>query len=121
MEELLKQFAGHIGLAIEVVGILVIAIGSLEAVVAVARLLFTGGPTDTQRRAVWLRYAYWLGAGLTFQLAGDIVHTAIAPTWDAIGQLAAIAAVRTFLTFFLERDLEEVRERQRAESRTEAA
>jgi uncharacterized membrane protein len=40
-------------------------------------------------REVWLRYARWLVAGLTFQLAADILETAIAPTWQDIGQLAA--------------------------------
>jgi len=35
------------------------------------------------------------------------VRSAIAPTWDDIGQLAAIAAIRTFLNYFLERDLVE--------------
>ena len=43
---------------------------------------------------------------LEFTIASDVVKTAVAPTWDEIGQLAAIAAVRTFLNFFLERDLE---------------
>jgi len=39
-------------------------------------------------------------------LAADVVRTVIAPTWVEIGQLAAIAVIRTFLNFFLERDLE---------------
>jgi len=37
----------------------------------------------------------------------DIVRSAMAPAWDDIGQLAAIAAIRTFLNYFLERDLAE--------------
>jgi uncharacterized membrane protein len=95
-------------LSIEGVGILVVTIGSLEAAAAVVRMMFTKG-SDTARREAWLRYARWLESGLTFQLAGDIVHTAVAPTWDGIGRLAAIAAIRTFLTFFLERDIQEMR------------
>jgi uncharacterized membrane protein len=109
MEALLKQLAEHVALSIEGVGILVVTIGSLEAVVAVGRMMFTRG-SDTAKREAWLRYARWLEAGLTFQLAGDIVHTAVAPTWDDIGRVAAIAVIRTFLTFFLERDIKEVRE-----------
>jgi hypothetical protein len=46
-------------------------------------------------------------SGLQFALAGDIVRTAISPTWEEIGQLAAIAAIRTFLNYFLEKDLAE--------------
>jgi uncharacterized membrane protein len=61
---------------------------------------------------VWLRYARWLVAGLTFQLAADIIETSITTSWDAVGRLAAIALIRTFLNYFLERDLEDVRQRQ---------
>jgi len=109
MEELIKQLAEHVAFWIEAVAILVVTIGSLEAVWAAARMTFTG-TSDTGRREGMLKYARWLAAGLTFQLAGDIVHTAIAPTWDDIGRLAAIAVIRTFLTFFLERDIRELRE-----------
>jgi uncharacterized membrane protein len=33
------------------------------------------------------------------------VRSAIAPTWNDVDQHAAIAAIRTFLNYFLERDL----------------
>jgi hypothetical protein len=65
-----------------------------------------------ERRDVCLRYARWLVAGLTSQLAADIIETSITTSWEALGRLAAIAVIRTFLNFFLERDLAEVRERQ---------
>jgi len=54
----------------------------------------------------------WLVAGLTFQLAADILLTAITTSWEEVGRLAAIAAIRTLLNYFLERDLSEFRERQ---------
>jgi uncharacterized membrane protein len=69
--------------------------------------------SNVQRRETWLTFARWLIAGLTFQLAADIVQTTVAPTWDEIGRVAAIAGIRTFLTFFLDRDIDAVRERQR--------
>ena len=47
----------------------------------------------------------WLVLGLQFTLAADIIKTAVAPTWEDIGQLGAIAAIRTFLNYFLTRDL----------------
>ena len=111
MQELVKQLAEHVALSIELVAILVVTVGTLEAVAATIRMIFMGR-SDTARREPLLRYARWLAAGLTFQLAGDIVHTAVAPTWDDIGRLAAIAGIRTFLTFFLERDIKEAREWQ---------
>jgi uncharacterized membrane protein len=113
MEDLFKQFAGYIALGIEAIGVVVIALGTLEAFVSVFRVLLRNG-SPVEKRAAWMRYARWLVAGLTFQLAGDIVHSAIAPTWDEIGRLAAIAVIRTFLTYFLDRDMDEVLERKAA-------
>ena len=59
-------------------------------------------------REVLVRYGRWFVAGLTFQLAADIIGTSIAPSWQEVGQLGAIAVIRTFLNFFLERDLAEL-------------
>jgi len=106
MEELVKLLAGYVAVSIEMVGIVVVTIGTLEAALAVGRMLLTR-TSHAARQEAWLKYMHWLAAGLTFQLAGDIVHTAVAPSWDDIGQLAAIAAVRTSLTYFLERDIKE--------------
>ena len=52
-----------------------------------------------------MRYARWLIAGLTFLVAADVLKTMIHTDWQSIGQLGAIAAIRTLLNFFLERDL----------------
>jgi uncharacterized membrane protein len=57
-------------------------------------------------------FARWLVAGLTFQLAADIVSTTSAPTWQEIGRLAAIAGIRTFLSYFLDREVDSTRELQ---------
>jgi uncharacterized membrane protein len=67
-----------------------------------------------ERRTVWMNYGRWLIAGLTFQLAADILETSIRTSWEAIGQLAAIAVIRTFLNYFLEKDIVETREIDRA-------
>jgi uncharacterized membrane protein len=52
----------------------------------------------------------FLALGLEFQLAGDVLKTAIAPSFREIGQLAAVAAIRTALNFFLSREVREERE-----------
>jgi uncharacterized membrane protein len=67
-----------------------------------------------ERRTLWLNYARWLVAGLTFQLAADIIESSITEDWQAIARLAAVAVIRTFLGYFIERDLSEIRERNRA-------
>jgi uncharacterized membrane protein len=56
-------------------------------------------------REVWLRFARLLVGGLTFQLAADIIETAISTTWESLGRIAVIAVIRTFLNYFLEKDV----------------
>ena len=106
MEELFREVSQHIALALEAISVLMIAIGALEALAKILIPLFRSDDSQGRRRAAWLSLARWLLLGLEFMLAADIVRTAIAPTWDDIGMLAAIAVIRTFLNYFLERDLE---------------
>jgi uncharacterized membrane protein len=73
---------------------------------------------DQVARQAWLRYARWLVAGLTLQLAADIIETSISTSWQTIGRVGAIAVIRTFLNYFLERDVQQQqRECAPAESR----
>jgi uncharacterized membrane protein len=111
MEEWLDLTAKHIALVIEMMAILVIATGTIEAFVKAAASVVARANINRFRQ-LWTRYARWLIAGLTFMLAADLVDTAIAPTWDDIGKLAAIAAIRTALNYFLERDMREMEARR---------
>ena len=111
MRELLVTVTDFVVPLIDFVALIAVVAGTVECVAGVVR----AGLAKAQGhdlRAVWLRYARWLVAGLTFQLGADILETAIAPTWDDIGRLAAIAVIRTFLDYFLGRDVGEVRQRQ---------
>jgi len=67
---------------------------------------------------VRLSLGRFLALGLEFQLASDVLRTAIAPSFDELGKLAAVAAIRTALNFFLAR---EIREEQRVLAEKEAA
>jgi uncharacterized membrane protein len=51
----------------------------------------------------------FLALGLEFQLASDLLRTAVAPSFEVIGKLAAVAAIRTALNFFLRREIREER------------
>src|SRR5215216_6119811 len=62
--------------------------GSVEAIVGVVRLLLAGGPRP-ERRDVWLGYARWLVAALTFQLGADILESSITHHWEAGARRAA--------------------------------
>jgi uncharacterized membrane protein len=106
MEELFKAFARYVALAVEGAAALLIVIGAVEALVRVLPPTFTRHATLGVRKEVWVRFAMWLLLGLEFELAADIIRTAISPTWTDIGQLGAIATIRTVLNYFLEKDIE---------------
>jgi uncharacterized membrane protein len=58
----------------------------------------------------------WLLLGLEFASAARIIGRVISPTWQDIGELGVIAVIRTFLHYFLERDLENETSAERAGS-----
>ena len=97
---------------IDALALVIIVVGTVEAFFGGLRAMLSS-PSGHERRDIWLRYARWLVAGLTFQLAADIIETSITTSWEAIGRIAAVALIRTFLNYFLDRDLEEIRRRQR--------
>ena len=112
MEEAFKRVAASVALGVEASAVVLIAIGAIESIVLILRgFRPVGGRPAHQRvvrrKEVWIRFATWLLLGLEFELAADVIRTAVAPSWNDIGQLAAIAAIRTFLNFFLGKDVSE--------------
>jgi uncharacterized membrane protein len=112
MKEWLVYATENAIVVIDALALVLVAVATLEAFFSGLRIML-GSPTGHERRDVWLRYARWLVAALTFQLAADIIETSITTSWEAVGRIAVIAVIRTFLNYFLERDLDEVRTRQR--------
>ena len=108
--EALEGFEAHVvaavqwlRLLIESIGALVIAVGAVVALLAlVGPVLRREAPNFTRVR---IRFARYLALALEFQLGADILSTAIAPSWDQIGKLAAIAVIRTALNYFLTREM----------------
>ena len=88
---------------IEACGAIVIMIGALVAIVKFVAAL--GRRDINQFSSVRLTLARFLVLGLEFQLAADVLRTAISPAFAEIGKLAAIAAIRTLLNYFLNREI----------------
>ena len=98
-EELVGSLVQWLILIVEAIGVLIVGGGAL---IATARLLLGLAPgfsADFDR--IRMSFARYLVLGLEFQLAVDILSTAVAPTWEQIGRLAVIAVIRTGLNFFL--------------------
>jgi uncharacterized membrane protein len=98
-EETIRGAVEWMELGIEVVGATMVALGALIAVVQLARVFL--GHDIGGFLMVRLTFARYLALALEFQLAADVLSTAIAPSWEQIGKLGAIAVIRTGLNFFL--------------------
>jgi uncharacterized membrane protein len=104
MEEIAKSIVIQLSLFVEVLGALVIGIALLQFLVGYIPSLFSKKSYIINS---WLRVRFGssLAIALELLLAADILRTAVAPTWEDIGKLAAIAAIRTALNYFLEKEL----------------
>ena len=91
-------------LGIETVGAVVITLGILAAGWQFVRAQLKRQTADFT--AIRLTLARYLALALEFQLGADILSTAIAPSWEQIGKLGAIAVIRTALNFFLSREMQ---------------
>lgn len=108
-EETLLSVVDFLVRLVESAGALVIVLG---AVLAFVRFIVLAVKTRDSARFVDVRLVLgrFLALGLEFQLAGDILHTAIAPSFAELGKLAAIAAIRTALNYFLAKELRDERD-----------
>lgn len=107
-EDLLSSYVNLFIRLVEAAGAIVIFIGAVIAAVGFVRAAIRGKHRDEFIR-VRLGLARYLLLGLEFQLASDVLRTAIAPSFAEIGKLAAIAAIRTALNYFLGKEIAEER------------
>jgi uncharacterized membrane protein len=105
-------------LAVETTGAIIIGLGVLSAAWQFLRALVP--PQVESYNSIRLTLARYLALALEFQLGADILTTAVAPSWDQIGKLGAIAVIRTTLNFFLTREMRDERETTRAPGKSAA-
>jgi len=126
-----ETLVGFLKPSLELVAVLCVAIGT---VAAVATLVAGTSRLATQARRrpsgaaivsipltrARLRFSLWLAAALEFQLGADILATTVAPSYETLGKVGAIVVIRTFLNFFLAREIaDEKKEFGDAEGRDE--
>lgn len=113
LDQYMISLAGWIELIASFISILLIAAG---VVVASYKVLQTIRKPDLLHyNKARLAFSRYLVLALEFLLAADIVRTVAKPSWTDLGILAVVAAIRTFLNFFLQREMkEEEREVERA-------
>ncbi len=104
MKELAELITKEISSVVEMVAAIVIAVALLRFIYGYLQNIFKQD-NGTINQALRIQFGSSLALSLELLLGADILATAIAPTWDEIGKLAAIAVLRTALNFFLEREL----------------
>ncbi len=111
VEAILLQTALLLKIGIECFALLILAVGIIRAMI---KLLAVRKKLERPKIicSVRLDLGMFLTLSLEFLLAADIAATAISPSWQAVGKLAAISGIRTFLNFFLQREVQEL-ERQK--------
>ena len=118
LEDWIRAITFNTSLVVEGVSALIVAYAVGEAIV---RLVMSiprhSGAAGVQashnvKEEIRLRLGRWLAVALELLLGADILRTAVAPTWSEIGQLAAIAAIRTALNFFLQREIDAAQARR---------
>jgi uncharacterized membrane protein len=125
VHSLIFEFVQRLQEGTEFLSAALIGIGIALAVYSLFRLLLTA--RRESRREMRLSYqdarlilSRFLAMALEFQLAADLLGTTVSPTWDQLGRLGAIALIRTFLNFFLAREIDE-QEMSKREAKEAAA
>jgi len=121
MEELLHACAHFLSQFLEGATLVLLALGALMAISRLGSGLIARRPANEVALDVWQGLSRWVMVGLEFLLAADLVSTVVSPSWDELGRLATIAAIRTLLGFFLGRDLEAARRIARENAEMAAA
>jgi len=110
----LKQLTAYLAGGIELAAAIIIGFAAIEATLRGFPLFIPRTtPLHDDVEIIRLRLGRWLTLAIEFELAADILRTAVTPTWNDIGQLAAIVVLRTVLNYFLQREV------GRAESRSQ--
>ena len=115
--DILTTITQYLASGVEGCAGLLIALAAIQATIRAIIQFFRRSQTATQpehptTEDIRLRLGRWLALALEFELGADILRTAIAPTWVEIGQLAAIATIRTLLNYFLQQEIDRAARRQ---------
>lgn len=108
-----KDWTFYLASGIEACAGLIIGAAAVQAIFKSIAVFLSRGATQQDKENIRLNLGRWLAVALEFELAADILRTAIAPTWSEIGQLAAIIVLRTVLNYFLQQEIDKAAAREK--------
>jgi uncharacterized membrane protein len=114
MEEIAKNITINVSHAVEIISALLIGMALIRLIVqSVKNVQFSQNAGKPPRKGglegLRVQFGSSVAVALELLLGADVLATAVAPSWNDIGQLAAIATIRTVLNYFLERELNHVK------------
>jgi uncharacterized membrane protein len=107
-ETLLEIIVRVVSLALEFAAVICILVGFVATLILL--LQFRQKEFSPLKNRLRLKFGGWLVLALEFQLASDIIQTTVAPTYENLIRLGAVALIRTFLNYFLTKELNELPE-----------
>jgi len=107
MEEIAKQITINVSHAVEILAAVIIGIAVIKTLFNYFSLLKSAS-SKISKEEIRVRFGSSVAVSLELLLGADVLATAVAPSWDDIGKLAAIAVLRTALNYFLERELKHI-------------
>ena len=107
LEGLLITVVSYMEAILELISVLCVAIGLFKTLQLSLVMLSRRRRQSFLLVDIRLQFGVWLAMALEFQLGADILATTIAPSFETLGKLGAIALIRTFLNYFLNQELVE--------------
>jgi uncharacterized membrane protein len=104
MEEIAITVTKYISHTVEVISAIIIGIALLQVMWGYC-VTFSKNINNITKEALRLQFGSSVAVALELLLGADVLSTAVAPSWNDIGKLAAIAVLRTALNYFLEKEL----------------
>jgi uncharacterized membrane protein len=109
MEEIAKNITLTVSHAVEILAALIIGVAVLQVLWSYANS-FLKQNYAISKEAIRIQFGSSVAVALELMLGADVLATAVAPSWDELGKLAAIAVIRTALNYFLERELKHIKQ-----------
>lgn len=104
-EEALIHLVTVTKFVLEAFSVICIIIGFIKTLQLAVNLNRRRNATQSFNK-IRIKFGMWLALALEFQLGADILATTITPTLESLAKLALIAVIRTFLNYFLSKELE---------------
>ena len=103
MMEFTKHTTVYVSHVLEILAAIIIALAVLRIIFQM--YLLAARKPGMSHEKIRIQFGTSVAVALELLLGADVLATAVTPSWNDIGQLAAIAIIRTALNYFLAREL----------------